>query len=155
MLTTLQWLQSKRQVELFDEIFVHHSPRQVLTNVSSLVLLSIAATVTTSLKTNVVQRIDWLEIALQLINPKVSNLFLRSQVLWHLLRVQQDEAFVGYFTNIMDVITVRLHKTYMEIAEANSNAQVLRRIHAMAQKAAELKNLAGLPTFATSAGAAV
>lgn len=68
---------------------------------------------------------------------------------------KQDEAFVGYFTNIMEVITVRLQKAYMEIAEVNPSTTVLRRISAMAQKSAELKNLASLPTFATSAGAAV
>lgn len=60
-------------MELFDQIFVNYSPRQILTQVSSLVLLSIAATVTVSLKTNVVQRMDWLEIALHLINPKVRS----------------------------------------------------------------------------------
>jgi hypothetical protein len=97
---------------------------------------------------------DWLEIALHLVNPKVRT---PSNTLYANLAdmYEQDEAFVGYFTNIMDVITVRLHKAYMEIAEANPSTTLLRRISAMAQKSAELKSLASLPTFATSAGVAV
>jgi len=42
----------------------------------------------------------------------------------------------------MEVITVRLHKTYMEIAEINPSTPVLRRISAMAQKSSEMKALA-------------
>jgi len=63
-------------VELFDQIFVNFSPRPILTQVSSLVLLSIAATVTVSLKTNVAQRMDWLEIALHFVNPRVRSFCL-------------------------------------------------------------------------------
>jgi len=53
----------------------------------------------------------------------------------------------------MEVITVRLHKTYMDIAEVNPSTPVLRRISAMAQKSSELKAQAAQASSSAAAAA--
>ena len=66
----IQWLQSTRQVELFDRFFVRCSPAY-LQQLSPLIALSVGAAVTSSLETHVVERLDWLETVFATINPRV------------------------------------------------------------------------------------
>ena len=71
-----QWLQSGHQVELFDQFFVRCSPAY-LQHLSPLVALSVGAAVTSTLETNIMERLTWLETVFATIDPRVSQ----SQVL--------------------------------------------------------------------------
>ena len=65
------WLQSKYQTEIFDEYYVRYDP-QFLHGCSSLVALSVIAALTISLVNNIPQRLHWLEVILEFIDPAVS-----------------------------------------------------------------------------------
>lgn len=67
----LQWLQSARQEELFDKYFSRISPDFVAT-INPMILLSVAAAVTSSFDTAVQERLGWLNAVLQSTNPRVS-----------------------------------------------------------------------------------
>jgi len=69
-LTLLQWLQSQQQVELFDQLFVRCDPNY-LRQTSPLVILSVGAAVTSSLATNVMERLTWLETVFHSIDTRV------------------------------------------------------------------------------------
>lgn len=70
---TIKWLQSNQQADLFDNLFVHAGP-ELLTQLSAIVLLSVGVAVTTSLQTNVGQRLAWLNVVLNNVNPLVGPL---------------------------------------------------------------------------------
>ena len=65
-----QWLQSQQQVELFDNFFVRCDPA-FLQQTSPLVILSVGAALTSSLKTNVMERLAWLETVFHIIDTGV------------------------------------------------------------------------------------
>jgi hypothetical protein len=65
-----QWIQSPRQAELFDVLFVRCNPA-FIQELSPLVALSVSAAVTSSLESNLVERLRWLEAVLGTINPTV------------------------------------------------------------------------------------
>jgi len=67
----LQWLQSARREELFDKYFSRISPDFVAT-INPMILLSVAAAVTSSFDTAVQERLGWLNVVFQSINPRVS-----------------------------------------------------------------------------------
>jgi hypothetical protein len=60
----------ERQSEMFDTIWVQVGPR-ALGQVSSLVVVSVAAAVTMALKNNTNDRLDWIDYALNVIDPLV------------------------------------------------------------------------------------
>jgi hypothetical protein len=64
-------LQSSQQADLFDNLFVRLNPA-FLTTLSPIVALSIGVTVTTSLATNVYERLTWLDCVFQTVNLNVS-----------------------------------------------------------------------------------
>ena len=70
---TMQWLQSDRCTELFDEVFVRWNP-SYLSQMSPLLILSTGAIVSGALERNLPERLDWLETVLRSINPHVSTL---------------------------------------------------------------------------------
>lgn len=72
MTNTKQWLQSNQQADLFDEFFIKCNPAY-LEQCQALVTLSVGAAVTASLETSVMQRLEWLETVISIIDPKVSN----------------------------------------------------------------------------------
>lgn len=74
-LLSFQWLQSNQQADLFDNFFVRMNP-SYLTRLSAIVMLSVGVTVTSSLRTNTTQRLAWLDVVLQNVNPRVSHPFL-------------------------------------------------------------------------------
>lgn len=71
---TIKWLQSTQQADLFDNFFVRVGP-DFLTRLSAIVMLSVGVAVTSSLQTNVGQRLAWLKVVLNNVNPMVC--FLR------------------------------------------------------------------------------
>lgn len=66
-----QWLQSDRQVAVFDNYLAHCDPAFVQ-QLSPLVSISVGAAVTFSLENKVSERLTWLENVLATLNPKVS-----------------------------------------------------------------------------------
>jgi hypothetical protein len=70
----MQWLQSGiRQAELFDRIFARQGPGFVR-SLSPLVMLSVAAAITTSFESFPVEYLQWLENILLAMDPLVSVL---------------------------------------------------------------------------------
>ena len=118
-----QWLQSNRQGELFDNIFLRVNPRY-LEKVRPLVTLSVSAAITASLENHVHQRLEWLGTILDTINLK-------------------DDDIKEVAPKIMDVLSQRLQAAYMNISEANPSEPALKRISALNRQVVEIKRLAG------------
>ncbi|KAI9813909.1 MAG: hypothetical protein M1832_006056 [Thelocarpon impressellum] len=116
---TIQWLQSSQQTELFDQFFARHGTAH-LQFLSPLVSLSVAATVSATLQSNIRERLKWLEACFAHINPADSDV---REVL----------------PRIMDVLIQRLEGLYMSIAETNVQEPLLRKIPPLTRRARELK----------------
>lgn len=67
----MQWLQSSQQADLFDNLFVRLNP-SYLTSLSPIVELSVGVAVTSSLETNTMERLAWLEVVLHTVDLRVS-----------------------------------------------------------------------------------
>lgn len=67
-----QWLQSEQQADLFDRLFVHMNP-SYLNALPPIVALSVGVAVTSSLQTNAMERLTWLEVVLQTVNLRAST----------------------------------------------------------------------------------
>jgi hypothetical protein len=65
-----QWLQTKQQAEIFDHFFVKLDPNYTR-QCSSLVNLSVAAAVTSSLANHLAQKLNWLDTILSSIDYSV------------------------------------------------------------------------------------
>ncbi|TKA62019.1 hypothetical protein B0A49_11037 [Cryomyces minteri] len=119
---TIQWLQSPRQAELFDRLFVRCNPAY-LQRLSQLVALSVSAAVTASFETHIVERLMWLESVFSTIDLKDPDV--------------QDVA-----PKIMEVLSQRLQALYMQIAESSRNdPNLLRKVSALAKHADRLKTV--------------
>jgi hypothetical protein len=68
---TMQWLQSRRTTELFEEVFIRCNPGY-LRQVSPLLALSTGAVVSADLERNTPERLVWLDAVLTSVNPNVS-----------------------------------------------------------------------------------
>ncbi|KAI9752957.1 MAG: 3-ketoacyl-CoA thiolase with broad chain length specificity [Chaenotheca gracillima] len=119
---TLQWLQSSQQEELFDNVFVHCDP-SFLQSLYPLVILSVAASITSNLESNVRERLDWLTSCFACVSPN-------------------DPELQEVLPKIMDVLVQRLEALYMRIAETNHQDPLLRKIPSLTRAAKQLK-LAG------------
>lgn len=138
---TIQWLQSSRQGELFDRLFVRCNP-QYLRKLTPLVTLSVSAAITASFDSYVDERLEWLSIVLQNINLHVSE--TKGIASWtHTNAKDQDEDIVDVAPKIMDVLSQRLQGAYMQIAEANPGNPALKKLSALARNVAEVKRMTG------------
>ncbi|KAJ5518482.1 hypothetical protein N7453_000904 [Penicillium expansum] len=115
---TIKWLQSNQQADLFDNFFVHISPAY-LSRLSAIVMLSVAVAVTTTMQTNIGQRLHWLEVVLQNVNPRDTDL--------------REVA-----PRILDIMSQRLNTLYMSVVERNPHDPILRHISPLARRAREL-----------------
>jgi hypothetical protein len=70
---TMQWLQSSRVGELFEEVFVHCNPTY-LRRVGPLLALSTGAVVSDTLDRRLAERLVWLDAVFSNINPNVSQM---------------------------------------------------------------------------------
>ena len=68
---SVKWLQSSQQADLFDNLFVRLNP-SYLTGLSPIVALSVGVAVTSSLETNVMERLSWLDVVLHTVDLRVS-----------------------------------------------------------------------------------
>lgn len=115
---TMQWLQSSRSGELFDEIFVRCNP-SYLTQMSPLLILSTGAIVSAALERNLPERLNWLETVLRSINPI-------------------DPELKDMIPKIMDVVNQRLTSKYIELNESSPGNPLLRRISGLVHEGNEL-----------------
>lgn len=138
---TIKWLQSSQQADLFDNFFVRVSP-EFLTRLSAIVMLSVGVAVTSSLQTNVGQRLAWLNVVLNNVNPVVcviSENLSRSNP--HINRFQ-DPDLREVAPQIMDILNQRLNSLYMSVVERNPHDQILRMIAPLSRRARELNSIA-------------
>ncbi|KAL4750433.1 hypothetical protein BDW72DRAFT_175926 [Aspergillus terricola var. indicus] len=116
---SVKWLQSEQQADLFDRLFVRFNP-SYLNNLSPIVALSVGVAVTSSLQTNVMERLAWLEVVLQTVNLRDTDI--------------QEVA-----PKIMDILIARLNELYMSVAKDAPHSPILRRIPPLARRATELR----------------
>ncbi|OJJ44143.1 hypothetical protein ASPZODRAFT_72378 [Penicilliopsis zonata CBS 506.65] len=116
---SVKWLQSSQQADLFDNFFVRLNPTY-LTSLSPIVALSVGVAVTTSLVTNISERLAWLEVVLQTVNV-------------------MDPDLREVAPKIMDILIQRLESLYMTIAENTPHDPVLRKIPPLSRRARELR----------------
>ncbi|KAL2007658.1 hypothetical protein VTN00DRAFT_7640 [Thermoascus crustaceus] len=116
---SVKWLQSSQQADLFDNLFVRLNPTY-LTGLSPIVALSVGVAVTSSLETNVAERLAWLEVVFQTVNL-------------------MDPDIREVAPKIMDILIQRLESLYMAIAENNPHDPILRKIPPLSRRARELR----------------
>ncbi|KAI5247349.1 hypothetical protein E4T43_02105 [Aureobasidium subglaciale] len=117
---TIQWLQSERQGDLFDKLFVRINP-QYLQRLSPLVSLSVSAALTSSFEQNVDERLSWLSTVLSTINLN-------------------DPEIREVAPKIMDVLQQRMQGAYMSIAENNAQDPALRIVSGLSRQINDIKN---------------
>jgi hypothetical protein len=131
-------LQSGRQSELFDELFVNCDPNY-LRECQALLTLSVGAAISTTLENNTAARLDWLEVILGLIDPMVYILSNYKHCATQPTNAsQQDPETRQVSTKIMNVLVQRLESEYMHLAEENSQNSLLRRIPPLTRRAREI-----------------
>lgn len=122
LLTTLQWISSDRQADIFDKLFVRVNP-SYLQHVSPLVALTVSAAITSSFETNAEQRLEWLSHVLNQIDVR-------------------DDDIRDVAPKIMDVLSQRLQGTYMQISETKPSDPALRTISQLHRQVDEIRRLA-------------
>ncbi|OAL01957.1 hypothetical protein IQ06DRAFT_346561 [Phaeosphaeriaceae sp. SRC1lsM3a] len=115
---TMQWLQSRRTAELFDEVFIRCNPGYIR-QVSPLLALSAGAVVSADLDRNTPERLVWLDAVLTSVNPN-------------------DADIRDIVPKIMDVVKQRLTDTYMALNERQPGSPLLRRISAQVNRCNEM-----------------
>nr|POF17523.1 uncharacterized protein c20g4.08 [Quercus suber] len=118
---TIQWLQSNRQSQLFDDLFVRVNP-QYLRTVSPLVTLSVSAAITASFDTYLDQRLEWLVNVLEFIHVR-------------------DTDIVEVAPQIMEILSQRLQAAYMTVAEQQPNSPALRKVSGLYRQVNEIRRI--------------
>ncbi|THC90131.1 hypothetical protein EYZ11_010414 [Aspergillus tanneri] len=116
---SVKWLQSTQQADLFDNLFIQLNP-SYLTDLSPIVALSVGVAVTSSLQTNVAERLTWLDVVLQTVNP-------------------MDADIREVAPRIMEILLQRLDTLYMSIAQNAPHDPVLRKIPPLSRRARALR----------------
>ncbi|RAL10725.1 uncharacterized protein BO97DRAFT_372043 [Aspergillus homomorphus CBS 101889] len=116
---SVKWLQSSQQADLFDNLFVRMNP-SYLTSLSPIVALSVGVAVTSSLRTNPMERLTWLEVVLQTVNP-------------------MDPDIREVAPKIMDILIQRLEALYMSVAENSPHDPIIRKIAPLSRRARLLR----------------
>lgn len=120
---TLQWLQSARQAELFDKLFVRVNP-QYLQQVGPLITLSVCAVVSATFDSNIDTRLTWLNTILEQIDV-------------------HDQDIVDMAPRIMDVLSQRLQGVFITVSERSANDPLLRRITTLSRRVGEVRRVMG------------
>ncbi|KAL5118823.1 hypothetical protein ACEQ8H_003326 [Pleosporales sp. CAS-2024a] len=115
---TMQWLQSSRTTELFDELFIRCNP-DYIREVSPLLALSTGAVVSADLSRHTPERLTWLDAVLTSVDPN-------------------DRDVRDIVPKIMEVVKQRLTDTYIDLNETTPGSPLLRRISAQVNKCNEL-----------------
>ncbi|GIC93818.1 uncharacterized protein Aud_010306 [Aspergillus udagawae] len=115
---SVKWLQSSQQADLFDNLFVRLNP-SYLTRLSPIVALSVGVAVTSSLHTNVDDRLTWLDVVLQSVDLR-------------------DPDIHEVAPRIIEILTQRLNTLYMEVASNNPHSPVIRKLGPINRRLHEL-----------------
>jgi len=99
-------------------------------------MLSVAVAVTSTLSTNIGQRLHWLEVVLQNVDPRVCHAY---QNLDNFSNISfQDTDLTEVAPRILDIMSQRLNNLYMSVVERNPHDPILRLIAPLARRAREL-----------------
>ncbi|MCJ1249997.1 hypothetical protein MMC30_007223 [Trapelia coarctata] len=115
---TVHWLQTRDQAFVFNRFFYSANPAYIK-ECQPLVVLSTGAAVTQSFDTYPEERLNWLQVVLDSINP-----------------AEPEIGTVG--PKLMEVLSQRLHAYYMHLAESDQGNPIINRIPGLARKAQEL-----------------
>lgn len=109
-----------------------------LGRLSPIVTLSVGVAVTSSLKTNAAQRLDWLDVVLQSIDLKVRRLPWKRSI-----RVfanpSQDQDIRDVAPSIMENFHERLNELYMAVVGVNPHDPITRKIAMLSRRVRELR----------------
>ncbi|KAJ6032538.1 hypothetical protein N7540_003270 [Penicillium herquei] len=117
----MTWMHSQHQADLFDHFFSRIDPG-ILSGLAGVMVLSVASVVTASFSKNVEQRLHWLQVALNNVNPR-------------------DEEVADVAGGVMLALAERLNNLYMKIVAENPQDPLLRRIPHLARRVRELQSL--------------
>ncbi|KAJ5169035.1 uncharacterized protein N7482_004629 [Penicillium canariense] len=109
---SLKWIESSRQADLFDLLFVRIDP-EYMTKLNVMLNLSVAVAVTVSLETNIARRLKWLETVLTSVDPEAHQ----NTGLGMSLVMNEDLRQVVPIT--MDKLGQRLHGLYVTAMQDN------------------------------------
>lgn len=136
---TIKWLQSSQQADLFDDFFVRVNP-EFLTRLPAIVMLSVGVAVTSSLQTNVGQRLTWLNVVLNNVNPMVCAIAMKSYLTNSDKIRFQDPDLHEITPQIMAILNQRLNNLYMTVVDRDPHDQILRMIAPLSRRAHELNS---------------
>ena len=94
---------------------------------------------TSSLATNIMERLSWLETVFRLVNPRVS---VSQHSPRKLANISQHSEIREVAGKILEILSQRLEGEYMRIAEEDPQNLALRKIPGLARQARELKSRA-------------
>ncbi|KAJ5710524.1 hypothetical protein N7488_004680 [Penicillium malachiteum] len=117
----MTWMHSQHQADLFDYFFSRVDPG-LLAGLAGVMVLSVASVVTASFSKNVEQRLHWLQVALNYVNPR-------------------DEEVADVAGGVMVALAERLNNLYMKIGAENPQDALLRRIPHLARRVRELQGM--------------
>ncbi|KAL4952843.1 hypothetical protein BDW69DRAFT_15300 [Aspergillus filifer] len=120
---SVKWLQSENQADLFDRLFVYTDPAY-LKALSPILALSVGVAVTSYLLTNTTERLAWLDVIFQTVDPR-------------------DPDIGEVAPKIMDILIARLDSLYMSAVNENPHSPIARRIPPLVRRATELRELRG------------
>ena len=132
----IRWLQSPRQADLFDRIFVRYTPDFLVTDVSPLVAFSVAITVGSSFSTNILRRLAWIGAAFRAVDFHVS-LLASFHCKYHTNSRQDPELadLSQHAPGLLNSLVQKLESLYMQTSERDPSNPILREIQPVARRA--------------------
>jgi hypothetical protein len=132
----IRWLQSARQADLFDRIFVRYTPDFLVTDVSPLVAFSVAITVGSSFSTNILRRLAWIGAAFRAVDFNVSLLASFHWIYHTNLRQDPELADLSqHAPGLLNSLVQKLESLYMQTSERDPTSPILREIQPVARRA--------------------
>ena len=132
----IRWLQSARQADLFDRIFVRYTPDFLVTDVSPLVAFSVAITVGSSFSTNILRRLAWIGAAFRAVDFNVSLLASFHWIYHTNLRQDPELADLSqHAPGLLNSLVQKLESLYMQTSERDPTSSILREIQPVARRA--------------------
>lgn len=135
----IRWLQSPRQADLFDRIFVRYTPDFLVTDVSPLVAFSVAITVGSAFSTNVSRRLAWIDAAFRAVDFDVrfSTMFNRES---HTNSKQDPELadLSQHAPGLLTSLVQKLESLFMQTSERDPASPILREIQPVAKRARDM-----------------
>ena len=145
----------EHQEQIFNNLMVRVAPAAIA-SCRPLIKISLACAVTGTMETYPMQRINFLTVCLETIQPTVSPILFRSAIFsWKDISYvvfptkqqimpgahgpnQDPEMNVDVISRVASVLCNRLEKCYMELSEKMPNDPVLQRIPPLTRKARDL-----------------